>query len=548
MKHALSTISLLFAFPVIHAQQDPVTTALAALHTAAVHDDGPGAAVLVARGNSLIYRGARGLADLELGVPLGADHVFRIGSITKQFTAVAVLQLVEQGLLGLDDGITKHIPELTSKGEGITVEMLLNHTSGIKSYTSMPAFDPWTQKRDVEPEGIMAFFINEPLEFEPGTKWSYSNSGYVLLGILIERLSGKGYAEHIEGMLATLGMGRSSYGRDEPIVTGRAKGYRPGPEGFVNAPYLSMSWPYAAGALQSTVDDLHTWNNAVFGGRLVSAETLAKAHTPHVLPSGKDTRYGHGWMMANVQGVRSVEHGGGINGFVTHALYLPEEDLYVVVLANREGDLAPDLAARLAATAIGKPYVSVAVPMDARTLASYAGVYVDDEGNERFLRMVDGTLTSQRSGGRRFVLGPVAKDEFFFEGSLTRMGFQRDRKGRVTGLVMRDRTFGDTPWKRTDKPLPAGDKATPVEAAQIQRLTGEYELAPGFTITVTATGDQLFAQATGQQRFEVYPRSPLEFFYTVVDARLEFHLGADGKAEKLVLFQGGQELPGRRVR
>lgn len=530
------------ACPQLSADLDQVCAEAVGIHE-------PGVAVLIAKGDQVLYRSARGMSDMELGVPMAPDHVFRIGSITKQFTAVAILQLMEQGRLKLEDDITVHIPEYPTHGKRITVEMLLDHSSGIRSYTGMEEFHSATQRKDVRPEEIMAFFMNEPLDFEPGTRWSYSNSGYVLLGIIIERITGRSYGEHIEAeIFAKLGMARSSYGRDDVLIPGRAKGYGPANDGFRNASFLSLTWPYAAGSLFSTVDDLHAWNTALFSGRLLKPETLKRAHTEKLIPGFGPTRYGLGWQLANVQGVPSIEHGGGINGFVTHALYLPSEALYVVVLSNRESDLAPTLCARLAAAVIGKPYQEEAIEVDARSLSAYEAVYADAQGNERYLRVQDGRLISQRKGGGTFALVPIGKDRFAFEGSLTRMTFHRDRKGRVVGLTMHDRTFGDTEWKRSNEAMPETPKEVAVGEDGLLPLVGEYELAPGFTITVSHTGPQLHIQATGQQRFDAYPKSATEFFLKVVDARIVFIMGADGKADGLVLHQGGQEMPGPRIR
>ncbi|HRD51448.1 MAG TPA: serine hydrolase [Flavobacteriales bacterium] len=449
----------------------------------------------------------------------------------------------------LDDDITKHIPEFNAQGKRVTVEMLLNHTSGIKSYTDMEEFHSGMQRKDMKPEEIMAFFQDQPFDFEPGTAWRYNNSGYVLLGILIERVTGWSYAEYVEQeFFMQLGMKHSRYGSDEAIVAGRVSGYIPDGTDFQNAAYLSLSWPYAAGSLFSNVDDLHTWTRAVHAGKLVRAETLERAHISAKLPNGKDTRYGFGWSIGAVQGVPSVEHGGGINGFVTHALYLPLEELFVAVLTNLESGVAPDLCAKLAATAIGKPYSMSPIAVDAKTLASFEGVYADDGEGERYLRVVNGKLISQRKGGSVYTLVPIGKDLFAFESSLTRMTFRRDKKGRVAGLTMHDRSFGDSEWTRTSKPLPEPPKEVTVTEQQLNLLLGEYELAPGFIMSVTREGSQVFIQATGQQRIQAYPKSPEEFFLKVVDARIVFNLAADGKAESLVLHQGGQEMRGPRVK
>lgn len=545
MKHIMAAFLFLLLAP--SSAQDTAPFELL-LHEA-VQADAPGAAVLVAKGDRVLYRAARGMADLELGVALAPEFVFRIGSITKQFTAVAVLQLVEQGKVKLDDDITKHIPEFNAHGKRVTVEMLLNHTSGIKSYTELEEFHDGRQAQEARPEEILALFQDRPFDFEPGTKWHYSNSGYVLLGMLIERVTGRSYADYVDQeFFGPLGMRHSRYGSNEAVVPGRVSGYIPDGEGFQNAAYLSPSWPYAAGALLSNVDDLHAWNRALHSGRIIKPETLKRAHASVMLPDGKDTRYGYGWSVAAVQGAPSVEHGGGINGFVTHALYLPQEELFVAVLTNLESGVAPDLCAKLAAVAIGRPYAMTPIAMDPKGLAAFEGVYADEGEGERYLRVVDGRLISQRKGGRTFDLVPIATDRFAFEGSLTCITLRRNRKGRVVGLTMHDRVFGDSEWTRTSKPLPQPPQESILTEQQIDLLLGEYELAPGFIMRVMRDGARLFIQATGQQRIEAFASSPLELFVKEVDARMVFKPGGDGRAESLVLHQGGQAMPGRRVR
>lgn len=545
MKHILAVFLFLLLAP--SSAQDTAPFELL-LHEA-VQSDAPGAAVLVAKGDRVLYRAARGMANLELGVAMAPEFVFRIGSITKQFTAVAVLQLVEQGQVKLDDDITQHIPEYNAQGRKVTVEMLLNHTSGITSYTEIEEFHDGRQAQEVRPEEILALFQGRPFDFEPGTKWHYSNSGYVLLGMLIERVTGRSYADYVDQeFFGPLGMRHSRYGSNEAVVPGRVSGYIPDGKGFLNAAYLSPSWPFAAGALLSNVDDLHAWNRALHSGRIIKPETLKRAHASVKLPDGRDTRYGFGWFVSTVQGMPSVEHGGGINGFVTHALYLPQEELFVAVLTNQERDVAPDLCAKLAATAIGRPYAMTPIALDPKGLAAFEGVYADEAGGERYLRVMDGRLISQRKGGRTFDLVPIAADRFAFEGALTTFAFRRDRKGRVTGLTMHDRVFGDSEWSRTSKPLPQPPKEIAVTEHQLDPLLGEYELAPGFIMSVTREGARLFMQATGQQRLEAFPSSPLEFFFKAVDARVVFILAADGRAASLVLHQGGHEMPGQRVK
>ena len=229
----------------------------------------PGATALIAKNGKIIYKKGIGMANLELNVPMQVDNVFRIGSITKQFTAVAILQLMEQGKLKLDDEITRFIPDYPTHGKKITIEHLLTHTSGIQSFTNMLDY----QKRmalDLEPTEIIDHFKNEPMEFDPGTKWNYNNSGYFLLGYIIEKASGKTYAEYLdEHIFKPAGMTNSLYGSDTKIIKNRAGTYSKDVAGFENAAPINMKQPYAAGAIMSTVEDLYKWHQAVHSYKFI---------------------------------------------------------------------------------------------------------------------------------------------------------------------------------------------------------------------------------------------------------------------------------------
>lgn len=235
-----------------------------------------GCAALVARQGQIIYKKSFGMANLELNIPMKPDMVFRIGSITKQFTAVAVLQLMEQGKLSLQDEITKYLPDYPTNGHRITIEHLLTHTSGIKSYTNVPEFQKYIRD-DKKPAEVIDMFKGNPMEFAPGTKWNYNNSGYFLLGYIIEKVSGKTYPDYIqENFFKKLGMSNSCYGSDSKIIKNRASGYQPGDSAVINADMMSMTLPYAAGSIQSTVEDLFLWNRALHSYKLVKKRRLKK--------------------------------------------------------------------------------------------------------------------------------------------------------------------------------------------------------------------------------------------------------------------------------
>ncbi len=508
--------------------------------------DGTGCAILVARDGEVIYRKAFGLADLELNVVMRPEMVFRIGSITKQFTAIAILRLMEQGKLSLRDEITKYMPDYPTHGHSITIEHLLTHTSGIKSYTNIPEFQAM-MRTDMTPLEIIEKNKALPMEFAPGTRWNYNNTGYIMLGYIIEKVSGKTYAEYLqENFFTPLGMTSSYYGDDTRIIRNRASGYQPGKEGTVNADYLSMTLPYAAGSIMSTVDDLYKWNRALHSYKLVKKETLDKAHTVYILSDGKPTSYGYGWFMSELQGSPTIEHDGGINGFLTTSLYLPDQDLFVALFSNNNGIDPGFPALKIAAAAIGKPLETGAIEIDNETLDAYPGVYREDEGITRVIIREDNQLYSQREGSTRLRIMPVAKDRFRFENSFTTITFTRSEKGDVTGFVMDTRGIS-TNSKKTNDPLPERKEIT-VSEELLSKYVGEYEIQPGFVIAFTLEGNRLMTQATGQQQFEVFAESETKFFLRVVDAQVEFVADPDGKFNKMILYQGGQKIEGKRIK
>ena len=514
--------------------------------------DGPGAAVLVTRKGQVVYQKAIGMADMELDVPLKTDHVFRIGSVTKQFTAAAILKLAEEGKLDLQDEITRFIPDYPTQGKKITVEHLLNHTSGIKSYTSMEEWDPMTHRKDFTPAELVDFFKNQPMDFEPGTQYRYNNSGYILLGYIIEKVSGKSYAAYIKDtFFQPLGMSHSYYGDVKPLVKNRANGYTEGEmSGFANADYLSMTQPYAAGSIMSTVADLVTWTQAVHGGKVLKPESLQKAFTPYILPDGTNTYYGYGWQVGNMMGSQSIEHGGGIHGFLSMLLYVKEEDVCVAILTNCDCNGPEQLADKFAALAAGKNLSPTAINLETSVLEQYTGVYENDKKEQRIITLEDGVLKSLRTGGSKYTITPYAADQFYFENSMSRIRFMREPKGakKVTKALVSDRKSNENLWVKTDKPIPAGRPEMQLTVAQLEPLTGEYQLAPGFSITVTREGTQIFCQATGQQRFEIFAESPTRFFLKVVDAAIEFYPDDKGVVPQMTLFQAGQEIPGIRMK
>lgn len=294
--------------------------------------------VLVANEKGVILEKGYGFANFEWKVPNTPDTKFRIGSVTKQFTSMVIMQLVAEGKLRVEDPVTKYLPDYRKDtGDRITLAHLLNHTSGLPNYTNAEFF-----KNDARDPYTVADFVKKfcsgDLEFEPGTKWSYSNSGYFLLGAVIEKVTGKTYAQALqERIFDPLGMKGSGYDVSETVIPKRASGYQPRSGEYVNAEYLDMSLPYAAGSLYSTVQDLYRWDRALYGDTLLPAPLKQRMFTPGL------EDYGFGWSLTPVTlhdgktKLASISHSGGINGFSALLVRAPERKELVVLLDNTSG-------------------------------------------------------------------------------------------------------------------------------------------------------------------------------------------------------------------
>lgn len=536
-------VALFLLLPAISFGQD-LTSKFDALLNRQFKAQEPGAVALVARSGKPVYRKAFGMANLELNVAMKPENVFEIGSITKQFTAVAILQLEEEGKLSVHDPLTRWVENYPTHGHTITIHHLLTHLSGIKSYTDI---EKWTKvwRQDMTPQEMIDLFKNEPMDFAPGEKWAYNNSAYFLLGYIIERASGMPYPEFVtQRIFIPLGLKNTYYGSMSRIIPNRASGYQKG-ESFVNAEYLSLTQPYAAGSIMSTVDDLLAWNIAIHAGKVIKKETLARAFADPKLNNGKNTHYGYGWGLNDINGSLTYEHSGGIFGYLSNGIYLPKEDVYVVVLSNCDCNPPGEVSTRMAAIAIGKPYPesTASVKLDENFLKSLVGVYEFEDGSARYLTLEEGQLYSQRTGGRKFKIFARNKSTFFFEEGFTELQFVPDMTGTKEVLFKdrRDLVKG----KKTDKPIPTRVEM-PVPVDILNTYAGDYEIQPGFNLTMTVENGRLMSQATGQQKVELFAESPSKFFLKVVDAQVEFIKGPDGKVSSLFLYQNGKKIEGKR--
>jgi CubicO group peptidase (beta-lactamase class C family) len=498
--------------------------------------------ILVAREGSVVFEKSYGLANAEWEIPNGSTTKFRIGSVTKQFTAVAILLLEERGKLKLEDPVSNHVPNAPVAWANVTILHLLAHTSGIPNFTSLPDYRTWKLNAG-SVEQTLGYFRDLPLEFSPGEKWAYSNSGYILLGFIIERVSGQNYATFLtENILKPLGMNDSGYDSDTTILLRRASGYVRGGSGLANAPFVDMRLPHAAGGLYSTTGDLLRWTQGLFGGKILSTASLARMITP------VKSDYALGLGVKTTTGRTVIDHGGGIEGFNAHLAYYPESKLTVVVLANVNGPAASELAGQLAAVAFDEPVklasqrTMVAVPAD--VLQKYVGVYQLTPQITNSIRLVGGQLTTQLSGQPPFPIFPESETKFFLKVVDAQLEFVKDADGRVTHLVQYQNG-------RSQKAPRISEKVVDRTAIEVPRTikesyVGTYELRSGFNLVITFEGDQLMSQATSQEKFPIFPESPTTFFLKVVDAQIEFVKNEQGKVDHLILHQAGQHLKATR--
>ena len=324
----------------------------------------PSISVAVVRSGHVSHAAAYGFAEVENEVLASPNTVYRLGSITKQFTATMIMQLVSEGKLNLDQPILEILSDCPPTWSSVTTRHLLNHTSGIKSYTEIPGIFADAAMKPISPAGIIKTIDKSPLDFEPGTKWHYDNTGYELLGMIIEKLDRTSYANSLSKRILTpLGMTHTYFTSEQTIVKHRAQGYSPQIGGLRHAPYLNMSWPYAAGSMESTVLDLAKWDAALYGSQVLSQDLLKQMWTRTVLKDGKRQDYGFGWQLATTNGIQCVEHGGGIHGFTTYIKRAPSKKLSVIVLINSDSADSNKIANDIIGIADSSLLVAVAKPI-----------------------------------------------------------------------------------------------------------------------------------------------------------------------------------------
>jgi len=529
---------------------------------------------LVADNGKVIYKKGSGLANMEWNIPNTSDTKFRLGSVTKQFTATLILQLVEQGKIKLDGKLVDYLPDYRpDTGARVTIHNLLSHTSGIPNYTALPDFFENVSRNPFKVNDFVKKYASGDLQFEPGTKFNYSNSGYFLLGAIIEKVTGKSYEQVLrENIFEPAGMKNSGFDHWNTIIGKRATGYAKTPRGFETAPYLDMSIPFAAGSLYSTVEDLFLWDQALYGEKILSAKSKELMFKPNL------NNYGYGFVMTQATlgpakfAVPVIQHNGGINGFSTVIVRMTGDKRLIVLLDNAEdGQYLDQMVTGIMSVLYDQPY-----DLPRRSIAE---VIVNT--------ILGKDVASAIREYRTLKAGPTASEYDFREAELNRVGYQLLQMKKIAEAIEIFKlnvemypqsantydSLGEAYMTHNDKELSIAnykkslelDPNNPNAKSRLAALTGEqkevkvdpkiydsyvgeYQLAPTFTVTITSENGKLMAQATGQSKFELFPTSETDFYLKVAPATVTFVKDAQGNVTELILTQNGRKGHGKKIR
>lgn len=507
--------------------------------------DGPGAAAIVTEKGKVVWQGASGVADVTGKRKITPDTVFRLGSITKQFTAAMILQLAEEGKLGLDDPLSKFVPDYPGPGAKATIRQLLNHTSGIASYTGLPGWmTEANTSRPITTQQLIDLTKDKPLDFEPGTKFSYNNSGYVLLGAIIEKIDGRPWHQSLEQRITKpLGLSSIRYGVDEDKVAGMAVGYAVADGQTKPGQKIDMSVPHAAGALLGTVGDLARWNAALHGGKVVKSDSYRQMIAPTKLSDGSTNPYAFGLGNSKVRDRPAIGHGGGIFGFVTDSVYVPSQGLFVAVFHNAAPPVAAPSAPmeRIAALALGDPYPNFTKqPVDLKAVEPFLGAYKLPEG-ERVFFSRDGKLFTRRTGSSEMEVFAAGEGRYFYgPTSLTWFAVTRSAAGEPAMDFYANGAKQSERIVRTG-PVPTEAAAVTVAPEALRRHLGDYALGEATLTIAMGPEGRLTGQLTGQQPLPLIPASANEFRTQGVDAKLVFE-GEGPQSSAVTLLQGGRTM------
>jgi CubicO group peptidase (beta-lactamase class C family) len=487
-----------------------------------------GTVLVVKNGKTLLDSGF-GYADLEWKIPNTPRAKFRLGSLTKQFTAASILLLQERGKLNVDDPISKYLPDAPAAWQKITIYNLLTHTSGIPNFTDFPDYTS-LQDKPATPTQIIARFRDKPLDFEPGSGFNYSNSGYIVLGYVIEKLSGQTYAKFLQQNIFTpLGMVNTGVDDMAVILPDRAQGYQQTAQGLAHAAFVDMTTPFSAGDLYSTTGDLLKWERALFGGKLLKPSSLTAMTTPF------KANYAFGLLSLNQGGHKTITHTGGIDGFATSLSFYPDDKLIVIVLGNIVNETPSMIADALGKVALGQSVTMNSerkeVAVSPAVLAQYVGTYTLANGQNFVITLVGGKLVSRLALQDDLPIFAESESKFFAKALDAQFTFVRDPQSHAVDHLVLFQNGADHIAKR------APDHATivlpPAVLAAYSGVyqmdlkvvypTGATEVRPPANVTVKTEGDHLtFQFGDGAPFIPIFAENETTFYPKAMEAKVSF--------------------------
>lgn len=539
---------------------------LDSLYRAMFPANDPGAIILVSRNGSPLFRKAYGMASLEFNIPLNTDHKMGIGSISKQFAAVSILLLQQEGKLSYQDDIKKYLPVYNTYGRTITIAHILSHTSGIPSYTELDNFDSIVNMK-LSNHQLVKFFEAKPLLFEPGTNFSYSNSGYVLAALIVEKVSGMPYNEFLQKRIfQPLMMTESGIGSSDFIAAGKTGEYSgPTPKGRVKMEtQYDWYWAYGAGQIISTVDDMLKWDEGLYQPSFIKPELLKLAHTSFILKDGKQANYGLGWAQGRLQNKTIIQHGGAIGGYRSMGVRIPEDHLYIIILSNA-ATTNSGLAANRTLTILYDLPALKENKQDVQSWKEIEGIYESLNAGLR-LQTNFGTLpayytirvdsanrvTAQRSSSPPVTLSPAGKDLLFDKmNPYTGWKIERNTQGAVEGIRFNQYFPGTGPErfnKRVSAKLPPEPVVAKADSAALVKFTGMYAHKFGDRTRIVADKGQLFMEdpVLGTRTTLNWIKGNT-FWIKETDREIIFDADKKGSITGLRYFSGFQQIVMQRV-
>lgn len=503
--------------------------------------------VLVAKDGKVLLNQAYGFADFNQNIENKSETTFAIGSITKQITAMGIMQLVEKDLIKVEDKISKYIPS-APHGDKITIHNLLTHTSGLKNYTSLSEFLTLDLKNKNQ-QDMMNLIKDLPLNFEPGEDFEYSNTNYLLLGMIIENITEKPLEDYLkENIFDPLNMKDTgiSYGKDNE--TPDATPYTGYLEVQPIDDELILTQAYGAGNIYSTVEDLYRWDRSLYTEKLIKKETLNEMFKSHI-DIGNNVGYGYGWMIEDTELGKVIYHGGNTFGFSSNIARYTDKDLTVIILTNKGGSILTELTNVLADIVLDKEYklpeeIKEIEIKDPSIYNKYVGRYSFISGTYMDIIKKDDGLYAQVTGQSDFKIYPQTETKFFAKQVDVTMDFKVDENGEVNEFLF-DQMGLEIVSKRVENE--EENREVNIDPLIYDEYVGDYELAPGVIFNITKEDNKIYAQLTNQDKFEIFPKSENEFFYKVIDAQITF-VKEDGKTIKLILHQNGQDMPAAKTK